>query len=238
VGATIVRGLLLLFLIAAIMSGYAIHSGRVKVPPKWNPFAPLDVREPPGPLTAIKLWRTTRDPATCAAALETSGLTYRPVADSSAPAGCELKDAVRVTHSDAGYGGPFIASCPLAIGMALFERQYLRPAAGEFFGQGVKRIDHVGSYACRNVNNSPNNRQDGRLSQHASANAIDLTGFVLEDGRRITLARWDEGSADAAFLRRVHEGACRVFNTTLGPDYNALHRTHFHVDMGPYRICR
>jgi hypothetical protein len=102
----------------------------------------------------------------------------------------------------------------------------------------VKRIDHVGSYACRNVNNSPNNRQDGRLSQHASANAIDLTGFVLEDGRRITLARWDEGSADAAFLRRVHEGACRVFNTTLGPDYNALHRTHFHVDMGPYRICR
>lgn len=99
----------------------------------------------------------------------------------------------------------------------------------------MARIEHVGSYACRNVNH----QKDAALSQHASANAIDLTAFVLADGKRITLAHWDDaGTPEADFLRRVHDGACRSFDTTLGPDYNALHRTHFHVDMGPYRVCR
>lgn len=132
------------------------------------------------------------------------------------------------------FSAPFVATCPLAVGMAFFERQYLQPAAVEFFGERVTRIEHVGSYACRNVNH----QHDAALSQHAHANAIDLTGFVLGDGRRITLARWDEPSLDASFLRRVHEGACRAFRTTLGPEYNVSHKTHFHVDMGPYRMCR
>jgi hypothetical protein len=24
----------------------------------------------------------------------------------------------------------------------------------------------------------------------------------------------------------------------LGPDYNAAHRNHFHLDMGPWWVCR
>jgi len=44
----------------------------------------------------------------------------------------------------------------------------------------------------------------------------------------------------AKFLRAAHAAACRIFGTTLGPEANAAHRNHFHVDMAKRkykRIC-
>ena len=38
-------------------------------------------------------------------------------------------------------------------------------------------------------------------------------------------------SPEAAFLRRLHAGACQRFTTVLGPDANAEHRNHFHLDL-------
>jgi hypothetical protein len=71
------------------------------------------------------------------------------------------------------------------------------------------------------------------------ANAIDIAAFTLTDGRVVSLARnWNRGGAGAAFLREVDDGACRLFNVVLGPDYNAAHRDHFHLDMGRFRVCR
>lgn len=127
------------------------------------------------------------------------------------------------------------------LALARFDRETLQPAAQAFYRQPVSRVDHVGSYACRAVRVPRTRGDDAPLapSEHAHANAIDLTGFVLRDGRVITVAHgWRAEDVDARFLRALHDGACGTFNTTLGPDYNALHRTHFHVDMGPYRVCR
>jgi len=36
---------------------------------------------------------------------------------------------------------------------------------------------------------------------------------------------------EAKFLRRVHQGACQVFSTVLGPEVNDVHRTHLHLDL-------
>jgi hypothetical protein len=71
------------------------------------------------------------------------------------------------------------------------------------------------------------------------ANALDIAGFVLIDGRRVSVARdWPGDADEARFLRAVHQGACRFFNGVLGPDYNLAHADHLHLDRGPYRICR
>jgi hypothetical protein len=35
----------------------------------------------------------------------------------------------------------------------------------------------------------------------------------------------------AKFLRRVHQGACEMFTTVLGPEANDIHRTHLHLDL-------
>jgi hypothetical protein len=41
----------------------------------------------------------------------------------------------------------------------------------------------------------------------------------------------------------VRDGACRLFATTLSPDYNAAHADHLHLDQanrgaGGWRACR
>ena len=40
-----------------------------------------------------------------------------------------------------------------------------------------------------------------------------------------------DASARSLFLREAHAAACRRFETTLGPEANAAHRNHMHIDL-------
>jgi len=224
---------LLLLLAALAVFVYAVWRGHLDIPAKWNPLAPLDIREAPTLLTSFKLKRLQQDRLLCEQALKTSDLDYVSVPDSTPQAGCPVENAVRVSRSAVSFNGAFLATCPLAAAYALFERHGLQPAAQQTFGQPVVRIDHFGSFACRNIARS------NRRSQHASANALDLAGFHLQDGTRITVARdWAGDDDKARFLRKVKAAACDAFRVTLSPEYNAAHHDHFHVDMGGFGMCR
>ncbi|ROL74644.1 extensin family protein [Pseudomonas vranovensis] len=229
------KGLLaVLCLILLVALGAAWRLGW-HLPDAWNPWAVLDVRQPPNLLTPYKLGRLEDDPQLCEQALATSSLRYRKQADSPANAPCPLENVVRVEGSSVRLSSSFLASCPLAVAYALFERHALQPAAQRAFAQPVVQVDHLGSFACRNMYN----RKNGRLSQHATANALDIAGFRLADGQRIQLLKdWPGEGVKAKFLRDVHASACDSFNTVLGPEYNAAHRNHFHLDMGFWQICR
>lgn len=225
-------GMLLLLAGAAVLG---VWRGWVPLPAEWNPWAPLDVRAAPNLLTRFKLGRLQDDPVLCDQVLRTSGLRVSHQADTPADAACPLRNVLRVQGADVGLSSSFLSSCPLAVAFALFERHSLQPAAQAVFGQAVTRVDHLGSFACRNMYN----RAEGRLSQHASANAVDIAGFRLADGRSISVLKDWPGEGDAArFLRQVREGACNDFNVVLSPDYNAAHRNHFHLDMGRWWVCR
>ncbi|AVF56628.1 extensin family protein [Pseudomonas fulva] len=225
---------LLLLGVLVLAAGQAWHLGW-RPPAQWNPLAPLDVSQPPNWLTGFKLKRLRDDPALCQQALQSSQLRYRAQADSPASAKCPLSNVWRIEGGQARLSSSFLASCPLAVAYALFERHGLQPVAQRVLGQSVVQVDHLGSFACRNVYN----RKAGRLSQHASANALDIAGFRLRDGQRIVLARDWQGTGDKAmFLREVRQAACEHFSTVLGPEYNAAHRDHFHVDMGRWQVCR
>jgi len=223
--------LLLLLLLAGFV--LAVRQQLIEIPPRWNPWAPLDIREPPNLLTPLKLRRLQQDRTLCEQALVTAPLRYVVVPDSTPEPGCPVENSVRVQGSDVRFNGPFLATCPLAAAYAMFELHGLQPTAQAVFGQPVVRIDHFGSFACRNIARS------NRRSQHASANALDMAGFHLKDGTRITVARDWQGDGDKArFLRQVRDAACKAFNVTLGPEYNAAHHDHFHVDMGGFGMCR
>nr|WP_218175089.1 MULTISPECIES: extensin family protein [unclassified Pseudomonas] len=223
----------LLVLAGGVLVG--VWRGWVPLPDEWNPWAPLDVRASPNLLTRFKLGRLQDDPALCDQVLKTSGLRVAHQADSPADAACPLRNTLRVQGADVGLSSSFLASCPLAVAFALFERHSLQPAAQAVFGQVVTRVDHLGSFACRNIYN----RANGRLSQHASANAVDIAGFRLADGRTISVLKdWPGDGERARFLRQVRDGACKDFNVVLSPDYNAAHRNHFHLDMGRWWVCR
>ena len=229
------RHVFLLLLAAAGLAIWALHSGRLTVPPDWNPWAPLEIAAEPNWLTRHKLARLSDDPAMCSAVLSASTLAHANVPDNDAGDGCGWQAAVRV--SDARFAPAFTLTCPATVSLAMWDRHAVQPAARRHFGQGVASIEHLGSYACRNVR-GPGGEGE-RRSQHAMANAFDVAGFRLADGRRIrVLTDWNGGGVEAAFLREVHGGACRFFQGTLGPDYNAAHRDHFHLDRGAFRMCR
>lgn len=86
------------------------------------------------------------------------------------------------------------------------------------------------SYMCRNVNRA----EEGNLSFHAFAEAVDVVGFKLDDGRTVTVeGGWSNAtSPEGRLLRFAHDAACARFSTTLGPEANALHKDHLHVDLG------
>lgn len=219
----------------AVAAGLA-WGGVLDIPNRFNPFAPLNVEDEVNWLTRLKLARLERDRMQCLAVLEGSPVSHRAVPDRALEDGCGLSNAVEVSGSSVRFSVGFTATCPLTVAWALYERHVLLPAAWEYLGQEVVRVTHFGTYACRNVNH----RAAGRRSQHASANAIDIAGFVLADGQQITV-RGDWAGSDirrAAFLRALRDGACRFFDVVLSPDYNEAHHDHFHFDMGSYRACR
>lgn len=235
IGAAISRVTAFLAVTAIVVAGAALWFGAIAIPSRLNPWAPLDIADAPNLLTKYKLKRLADDTQQCLATLETTPLRFTPQADRAVGPQCEFRNVVRVTSSSVTYSSGFVATCPLAVGLALFERHALQPAAEAAFGQRVTNVTHLGTYACRNVYG----RETGRRSQHASANAIDLAGFRFDDGTTVTLQRdWRGDDAESQFLRDLKRRACAIFPTLLGPDYNAAHHNHFHLDMGGFRICR
>lgn len=227
--------LLLLFSLLVAAGLVSVWRGWLPLPAAWNPWAPLQVREPPNLLTRFKLMRLRADPQLCDQVLRDSGLRVARQQDSRPDADCPLRNVLRVQGGDIALSSSFLASCPLAVAFALYQHHALQPAAQAVYGQRISRIEHLGSFACRNMYS----RENGFRSQHATADALDISGFRLADGRHISVLKdWPGEGADARFLRLARDGACDAFNVVLSPDYNAAHRNHFHLDVGPWWICR
>jgi hypothetical protein len=176
--------------------------------------------------------------------------------------------------------------CSVAHGLAVWLETSVQPEAKARFGSPVVGLHDAASYSCRNRNGA----SVGLLSEHALANAFDVSEFVFASGMRISVAEaWPKmvapplptpkppekdaktetvavsstskssgsnsnevteakASAEAPpkpppvaeepkpdptsiFVRKVHDDACKTFGTILGPDADAAHKTHFHLDM-------
>lgn len=217
--------------------------------PQDLPWTPLDLAQPIGAFTGRKLTALGEDFGACRALLDRAGVRYTALPPRDDGARCGYSDAVRftvggardLTYTPAGLG----IACPVAAALAKWEWDVVQPAAEQQFGTRVASIEHFGSYSCRRIYG----RDAGNWSEHSTADAVDIAGFRLANGRRVTVARdWNRGESetarqDAAFLREVRDGACRLFATVLSPDYNAAHRDHFHLDQANrgaarWRACR
>jgi hypothetical protein len=134
---------------------------------------------------------------------------------------------------------PALLRCPMVPALEQWVRHVVIPAAHSYFGMPVVELKVAASYSCR-----PMNHVDGaRLSEHGHANAVDVSGFVLANGHTVTVSiGWWGGLAERAFLRAVHQGACAIFTTVLGPNADRLHRDHFHLDLarryGGATVCK
>jgi len=175
----------------------------------------------------------------CLAQLASENARFEPLPDQYFGAGCATVNTVRLlsVNSDTamlGLSNLGPVACPLAGTFAAWARFGVDRAARQILGSPLVRIETMGSYSCRNVAGTE------RLSAHAVAQAIDVSGFVLADGRRITvLGDWSAGNdPEQQFLRVIHRSACRRFGTVLGPDYNTAHRDHLHLEFTGESFCR
>ena len=208
------------------------------LPDYYNPFAPLSPTDPPTMVTRYKLRQMANEPQACLAILKQASeegmISYRT--QNSVTGTCPLDSPVRVTRfGDVQLSSSFLASCPLALSSAMFIHQRARPLAASMMQSKLTRIDHLGSYACRNIYNRPG----ARLSEHATADALDISGFRFANGQQITVLKgWKEKNARGETLHALFRQSCPFFGNSLGPDYNAAHANHFHLGMRGFGICR
>ena len=175
----------------------------------------------------------------CLAQLSTTRANFTPLPDQYYGAGCSTLNTVKLAslRSDnrnlaLSNLGP--VTCPMAETFSSWARFGVDRAAQHILGSALVRIETMGSYNCRNIAGS------GRRSGHATASAIDVSGFVLADGRRITVSGdWSRNSPEVRrFFQTIHSSACKRFGTVLGPAYNEAHRDHLHLEMSEQAFCR
>jgi hypothetical protein len=165
----------------------------------------------------------------CLSLLKANNVQYTPLPNQNFGGGCETIDTVKLMRFATEASNLGAMTCPLAASFTAWAKHAVRPAARQYLGSDIVRIETMGTYNCRKVNGA----RSGKLSEHAFGNAVDVAAFVLKDGRRISvLSGWNGTKDERAFLRRLHESACKRFGTVLGPNYNSAHANHFHFDMG------
>ena len=142
--------------------------------------------------------------------------------------GCGIPNPWRmVSMSGVELSRPATLNCGEVAAVDDWLNATVQPAAARDFGERVVGIDVAASYSCR----ARNNHRGARMSEHGFGNAIDISGFTLADGRKVTVEHgWSGRSDERTFLREVRKQACGEFTTVLGPGSDRHHRNHFHLD--------
>jgi hypothetical protein len=195
-------------------------------------------RPAPTPTRANISVPTNRETAQCLADLRQLHVSFQVLPDRETGPGCGLNGTVKLVDIGVPVANLTAVRCGEARAFIGWTRNAVAPAAYQILGSELARIDSMGSYSCRNVVGSVRNAS--RRSGHAIANAIDVGGFVLKDGRRITVLN-DWNSADPQvrqFLQTIRASACKRFGTVLSPDYNAAHHNHLHLEDDRAAFCR
>ncbi|MEM7425532.1 MAG: extensin family protein [Pseudomonadota bacterium] len=188
-----------------------------------------------GPVTVT--WpeaASQRARAACGSLLDGLAISFKAVDPIGGPESCGAAAPVEVSSvHGVTISPPATLTCPFANRLHHWAKGALQQAAAAALDDEVTALVNVASYTCR-LTRSDISRG---LSQHAFSNALDISKFKLRRGDPVSVTD-DWGNSEdpdnlderARFLRYVHESACEVFSTVLGPDANAHHKDHFHFD--------
>ncbi|WP_281976749.1 extensin family protein [Pseudorhizobium flavum] len=172
------------------------------------------------------------------AALETKYETAARIDDGE---GCGIAQPLEVAEVLPGVDtGGAQMRCETARALAHWLKDTVNPALNVALpGRKIAGLTTGSTYACRLRNGAA----EGKISEHARGNAIDIAAFRLDDGTEITMKpRAEDGTMEGAFQRTASAGACLHFSTVLSPGSDAAHQDHLHLDVlerdSGYRYCR
>ncbi|SET19160.1 extensin family protein [Oceanicella actignis] len=189
-----------------------------------------------GLLAALPAGPTTKAAGAAAGLCGDARLRGRALDPIEAPGRCGVPEPVRVERADGvALLEPIVVNCRTARAFADWIAR--TRAHARRLGFDLAAVRPSGSYQCRPLYGRPG----ARLSEHAAGNAVDVAAFVLSDGRVISVRRhWGRGIA-GRFLRGAWRAGCASFGTTLGPEHDAPHADHFHLDVRAHEgppVCR
>jgi hypothetical protein len=195
-------------MLASMLAACAGRPQHVATAPRYSALPSLDLRQ-------------------CYAKLNANAVRFSPLPDRNFGGGCSAIGSVKLIDIGVPATNLGAMTCGLAANFAAWAKFGVEPAARLILGSEIARIETYGTYNCRPIAGS------AKLSEHARSDAVDVSAFVLTDGRRIDIrSGWDGDRSVQQFLRTVRTSACRRFRTVLSPDYNASHQDHLHFDMG------
>jgi hypothetical protein len=222
-------------LVAAAPDAAPVFGLEVADAPQFSPLAvAVALRPPARNFRVVEQASAQPPPAPRGSLCGVAGLEGEVLAAIRGSGGCGVEEPVRLIS----VGGVRLSNAAVMdCGTATALLSWVQNSAQPRFNNTLSRIETMGSYDCR-----PRNNQAGaRLSEHGKGRAIDIGGFVLTSGERITVLN-DWGSrAWGEALRAMHRDACGTFGTVLGPNANRQHANHFHFDTAEHRngaYCR
>ncbi|MCF1466672.1 extensin [Agrobacterium vitis] len=201
--------------------------------------APAPAPPPPPPIM-------TEDPQAynqCLTDLKAAGAQFseRPRIDDGD--GCGIDKPLEVTEILPGVSLKPKATlrCVAALELSEWMRTLVIPAADQALPDKgrLTAVDQASSYICRNRNS----RSDGKMSEHAKGNALDIAGFEFEKGDvPMKIVPDSEPTLPGAFQRTINSSACLYFTTVLAPGADETHKDHLHLDLikrrNDYRVCQ
>jgi hypothetical protein len=180
------------------------------------------------------------EPSACQRRLGTDVAVFRALPPITGPGECAAEDVVlleKVVEKDGhtiAIAPPATLRCPMAEVVVHWLRDDVAAVARDL-GAQLKSVAVDTSFECR----SRNRIAGARLSEHGRANAIDLRGFTLANGKSFTFT---DVAADKGARDRLRQSACARFTTVLGPGSDGYHESHVHLDAierrGGYRMCQ
>ena len=207
------------------------------IPARYSPLPLVNLAVADNWLIDWRLAELKHDRTFCNRVLVAPHIEAQPIPDQPLKDGCGWTNNVRIAALSGAKLTTGNLSCESAAAIALWVAHDVQPLAQEMFGQRVASLRQMGTYSCRNVVGNP--LLKNFRSAHARANAIDISGFTLADGRQISIDQnWSGSGPEASFLKVIHQRACRYFRVAIGPDYNAAHKDHFHYDRGIGFTCK
>jgi hypothetical protein len=197
-------------------AGIALLSDR----PEANPEEELALAEPTKPEKRKRKKRVSAKGSVCGVAA-IKGEEIAPIG--SRVKGCGVAEPVRVTSvSGVVLSDAATIDCDTARALNTWVEGVVQPA---YDGQVVK-LQVAAHYICR----SRNNVKGAKISEHGRGKAIDISAFILANGKVLTVQ--DNYNKT---MRRLHKAACGIFMTTLGPGSDGYHEDHLHLDTASRR---
>jgi hypothetical protein len=179
----------------------------------------------------------------CIKDLTTAGVTFTEKPRIDDGDGCGIDKPIEVSRILPGIA--LVPSgtlrCQAALELSQWVKTVVIPAAEQAMPEKGKltAVNQASTYLCRKRNSV----SEGKISEHARGNAIDMAALTFENGKvPMTIAPEKEPTMNGAFQRTLNASACLYFTTVLAPGSDETHQDHMHLDLikrnNDARYCR